>query len=82
MLHLDMIWSIVLESEVTDVYTNAINLLVYSYLSVDQEHTSEQQRSEYVQQLFNKVFELVKPEANPSAHIVSRVTDIIKETIR
>jgi len=43
-----MIWSIVLESEVADVYTNAINLLVYSHVSVDTVHTTEEQRSDYV----------------------------------
>ena len=80
--HLDMIWSIVLESEVEEVSTNAINLLVYTHISVDTVHTSEEQRSSYVQSLLNKCFELIKPEANPSTHIVSRVTQIIKETIK
>ena len=80
--HLDMIWSIVLESEVKEVFENAIDLLVYCYLSIDTVHTTEEQRSSYAQSLLNKCFDLIKPEANPSKHIVGRVTDIIKETIR
>ena len=47
--HLDMIWSIVLESEVQEVSENAINLLVYIHLSVDTVHTTEEQRCSYVQ---------------------------------
>ena len=77
-----MIWSIVLESEVPEVSRNAINLLVYTHLSVDTVHTTEEQRYSYVQSLLNKCFDLIKPEANPSTHIVARVTQIIKETIK
>ena len=80
--HLNMIWSIVLESEVEELYTNAINLLVYSHISVDSVHTTEEQRSAYMQSLLTKCFDLVKAEANPSAHVVARVTQIIKEVIQ
>ena len=80
--HLDMIWSIVLESEIEEVYTNAINLLVYSHLSVDTVHTSEEQRNAYLQALLSKCFELIKPECNPSTHIVTRITLVIKEAIK
>ena len=80
--HLDMIWSIVLESEVEEVYTDAIHLLVYSYLSIESTNTSEEKRSAYLQALLNKCFELIKPEGNPSAQIVSRMTMVLKEAIR
>jgi len=45
LLHLDMIWSIVLESQIEEVYKPAINLLVYSYLSLETVNQSEEARS-------------------------------------
>jgi len=41
-MHLNMIWSIVLESEVEEVYNPAIDLLVDSYLSTETNSTSEE----------------------------------------
>ena len=48
LMHLNMIWSIVLESHVEEVYTNAIDLLVNSYLSVETTRISEESRSGYL----------------------------------
>lgn len=44
-MHLDIVWKIVLESEVKEVYQSAINLLVYSHLATSNSHYSEEQRS-------------------------------------
>ncbi len=74
LLHLNMIWSIVLESEIQDVYTPAINLLVYCYLSLDTVNQSEESRAAKIQNLLTTCFDLLKPESNPTAHIVTRVT--------
>lgn len=48
LLHLDIIWSIVLQSEVEEVYVPAINLLVYSQLNVEPAKFSAEVRSGYV----------------------------------
>lgn len=82
LLHMHIIWSIVLESEVKEVYEPAINLLVHSHLSFyDEKMTSEEQRIAYLSAFLAKCFELIQPESNPSTHIVNRVTQIIKEVI-
>ena len=80
--HLDIIWQIVLESNVKQVYESAIDLLVYSHLSVETTKFTSEDRSGYVKQLLEKCFDLIKPEANPSVHMVSRVTALIKEVIK
>ena len=79
--HLDIIWSIVLESEIEQVYKPAVNLLVYSYVSVESSRIMEHERSTFLQSLIAKCFNLIKPEANPSAKLVKRVNQIIREVI-
>ena len=82
LLHLNMIWSIVLESEVEEVFTPAINLLVYSYISCETQTNSHEKRSEFIQVLLNKCFDMIKAESNPSPHVIRRVTHIIREVIQ
>lgn len=43
--HLDIIWQIVLKSEVEEVYKPAVSLLVYSHLSSENSKSSEVNRS-------------------------------------
>lgn len=71
-----------LESNVKQVSDAAIDLLVYSHLSVEPENQSSEIRSGFVTQLLDKCFDLIKPEANPSVHMVSRITAVIKEVIK
>jgi len=80
--HLSIIWSIVLESEVEEVYNPAINLLVYSHLSNETLQDAEEKRSGYMSNFLAKCFELIKPELNPSARIVNRITQVIREVIQ
>jgi len=73
--HLDIVWSIVLNSEVREVYEPAINLLVYSHI-VKYENTAtltEDQCANFLRAFLANCFDLIKPEANPSAHLVNRI---------
>ena len=79
--HLDIIWQIVLQSEVKSVYEPAINLLVYSHLSTEGSRYSEEQRSQQLSAFLTKCFDLIKPESNPSSFMVGRVTRLITEVI-
>jgi len=82
LVHLDIIWSIVLASEVKEVYEPAIKLLVHSHLAFQEARgVSEEQRVAYLSAFLARCFDLVGANANPSTLVVHRVTHILKEVI-
>ena len=56
--------------------------MVYSHLSIEASKFTAEERSAYAKQLLDKCFDLIKPEANPSSHLVTRVTAVIREVIK
>lgn len=73
-----MIWAIVLESEVPDVYKQAIKFLVYTHMSLDEGLAED--RSMVTQQLIRKCFDLIKVD-NPSPFRVKRIVEVLKTII-
>jgi len=69
---LEMIWAIVLESEIPEVYTKAIIVLIHTHISLHEALTGVRSRSECTKKLIAKCFELITVD-NPSPFLIKRV---------
>ena len=66
---MDMIWAVVLESEVPEVYNAAIKFLIYTHMSLDDDLTDN--RALITQKLITQCFELMKD--NPEDSKINRI---------
>ena len=54
---MDMLWAVVLESELTEVYKPAIKFLIYTHMSLDDDLAED--RALITQKLITKCFDLI-----------------------
>ena len=78
--NMQIIWKIVLASEVEEVASSAIRLLVLAHLSVDESFT-EEARVEFLSKFKSTIFEQLKEENNPSSKLVLRLNQVIRTLI-
>ena len=75
---MDIIWAVVLESEVPEVYNAAIKFLIYTHMSLDDDLADN--RALITQKLITQCFELMKD--NPEDSKINRVVEILMTIIQ
>ena len=78
---LEMLWAVVLESEIPQVYNKAIITLIHTHISLHEALTNVISISECTKKLIAKCFELIRVE-NPSPFLIKRVILVLQNIIQ